>query len=135
MSVSSSTKSWAARLAASPPVRFERSAAAWAVTSGASAVQLISRRASRGAGVTYGRPGKTSEVVRLASARGDEDDMTFQINIGPSFERMAALDPAAVQAGKVLGTVIRPGPLKNALTGSWLGHPLHPVLTDVVIGA
>ena len=61
--------------------------------------------------------------------------MTFQINIGPSFERMAALDPAADQAGKVLGTVIRPGPLKNALTGSWLGHPLHPVLTDVVIGA
>jgi nitrite reductase/ring-hydroxylating ferredoxin subunit/uncharacterized membrane protein len=26
-------------------------------------------------------------------------------------------------------------PVKNALHGTWLGHPLHPVLTDVPIGA
>ena len=25
--------------------------------------------------------------------------------------------------------------LKNALHGTWLGHPLHPVLTDVPLGA
>ena len=61
--------------------------------------------------------------------------MAFQINIGEPVERMEALDPAAEEAGKLLGAVIRPGPLKNALSGSWLGHPLHPVLTDVVIGA
>jgi nitrite reductase/ring-hydroxylating ferredoxin subunit len=30
--------------------------------------------------------------------------------------------------------VIKPGPLKDALSGSWLGHALHPVLTDVTIG-
>ena len=26
-------------------------------------------------------------------------------------------------------------PLKTALNGSWLGHPLHPVLTDIPVGA
>ena len=31
--------------------------------------------------------------------------------------------------------MIRPGPLKNALSGSWLGHALHPMLTDVTIGS
>src|SRR5947207_10827721 len=25
--------------------------------------------------------------------------------------------------------------IKNALHGTWLGHPLHPVLTDIPIGA
>jgi nitrite reductase/ring-hydroxylating ferredoxin subunit/uncharacterized membrane protein len=28
-----------------------------------------------------------------------------------------------------------PGPLKDLLSGTWLGHPLHPMLTDVTIGA
>ena len=26
-------------------------------------------------------------------------------------------------------------PLKNALNGTWLGHPVHPVFTDVPVGA
>jgi nitrite reductase/ring-hydroxylating ferredoxin subunit/uncharacterized membrane protein len=30
---------------------------------------------------------------------------------------------------------VRPGALKDLLSGTWLGHPLHPVLTDVPIGA
>jgi hypothetical protein len=25
--------------------------------------------------------------------------------------------------------------IKNALHGTWLGHPLHPVLTDIPVGA
>ena len=45
-----------------------------------------------------------------------------------------ALDaPAAAVSGQVrerLGA----GGLKDLLSGTWLGHPLHPVLTDVVIG-
>jgi nitrite reductase/ring-hydroxylating ferredoxin subunit/uncharacterized membrane protein len=28
-----------------------------------------------------------------------------------------------------------PGPVKDALSGTWLGHPLHPLLTDIPIGA
>ncbi len=30
---------------------------------------------------------------------------------------------------------ISAGPPKDALSGSWLGHPLHPLLTDLPIGA
>ena len=37
---------------------------------------------------------------------------------------------AAFQAGGAAGRAV-----KNFLHGTWLGHPLHPVLTDVPIGA
>ena len=44
------------------------------------------------------------------------------------------LDTVADRVGPIaerLGT----GPFKDLLSGTWLGHPLHPVLTDVTIGA
>ncbi|MEA2211653.1 MAG: hypothetical protein QOF83_1601 [Solirubrobacteraceae bacterium] len=31
--------------------------------------------------------------------------------------------------------LVPPGPIKEALSGTWLGHPVHPLLTDVVIGS
>jgi nitrite reductase/ring-hydroxylating ferredoxin subunit/uncharacterized membrane protein len=52
-----------------------------------------------------------------------------------------AIDNASVMdgAGKALGKAVRgaigPGPAKDALSGTWLGHALHPLLTDVVIGS
>jgi nitrite reductase/ring-hydroxylating ferredoxin subunit len=48
---------------------------------------------------------------------------------------LEALDAPAKKIGKTVRSVIRPGPLKNALSGSWLGHALHPLLTDVAIGS
>lgn len=52
-------------------------------------------------------------------------------------ERVAALTaldgPAAAIAEQVRGA-LAPGALKDAISGSWLGHPLHPLLTDVPIG-
>jgi nitrite reductase/ring-hydroxylating ferredoxin subunit/uncharacterized membrane protein len=52
-------------------------------------------------------------------------------------ERISELDaldrPAALVAG-VVRRVVRPGAVKNALSGTYLGHPLHPLLTDVPIG-
>jgi nitrite reductase/ring-hydroxylating ferredoxin subunit/uncharacterized membrane protein len=45
-----------------------------------------------------------------------------------------ALDGPASRLGKLARSVIPPGPVKDALSGTWLGHPLHPVLTDVTIG-
>jgi nitrite reductase/ring-hydroxylating ferredoxin subunit/uncharacterized membrane protein len=36
-------------------------------------------------------------------------------------------------AGRVSGLLA--GPAKDALSGAWLGHPVHPVLTDLPIGA
>jgi nitrite reductase/ring-hydroxylating ferredoxin subunit len=47
---------------------------------------------------------------------------------------MGALDAPAKKLGKLARTVIKPGPMKDALSGTWLGHALHPLLTDVAIG-
>jgi nitrite reductase/ring-hydroxylating ferredoxin subunit len=44
-----------------------------------------------------------------------------------------ALQPAVNQAFQAAGENGRQ--VKNFLHGTWLGHPLHPVLTDVPIGA
>ncbi|MDQ6893795.1 MAG: Rieske 2Fe-2S domain-containing protein [Acidobacteriota bacterium] len=43
------------------------------------------------------------------------------------------VQPAVKSAFEGLGPTGRP--VKNALNGTWLGHPLHPVLTDIPIGA
>jgi nitrite reductase/ring-hydroxylating ferredoxin subunit/uncharacterized membrane protein len=45
-----------------------------------------------------------------------------------------ALDPVGTTLGKLVRDAVRPRRLKEVLSGSWLGHPLHPVLTDVTIG-
>jgi nitrite reductase/ring-hydroxylating ferredoxin subunit len=50
-------------------------------------------------------------------------------------EEAEALDPVAAKVGKVVRSVIKPGVAKDLLAGTWLGHALHPILTDVVIGA
>jgi len=41
-------------------------------------------------------------------------------------------DPIQKLLKQVLGNA---RPIKDALHGTWLGHPLHPVLTDVPVGA
>lgn len=48
---------------------------------------------------------------------------------------LEALDAPAKTIGKAVRSIIKPGPTKNALSGSWLGHALHPLLTDVTIGS
>ncbi|HWT22387.1 MAG TPA: Rieske 2Fe-2S domain-containing protein [Solirubrobacteraceae bacterium] len=54
-----------------------------------------------------------------------------------AFEQLARLedlDQPASTIGKAVRDVIPAGPVKDALTGTWLGHALHPLLTDVPIG-
>jgi nitrite reductase/ring-hydroxylating ferredoxin subunit/uncharacterized membrane protein len=49
-------------------------------------------------------------------------------------EKIDALDrPGRAVAGAV-SRVLPPGPVKDLLSGTWLGHTLHPVLTDLPIG-
>lgn len=48
---------------------------------------------------------------------------------------MEALDSPAKAIGKAVRDSVGRGPLKDALSGTWLGHPVHPMLTDVVIGS
>ncbi|MGI8778490.1 MAG: Rieske 2Fe-2S domain-containing protein [Acidimicrobiales bacterium] len=46
-----------------------------------------------------------------------------------------ALDVVANPVSSFVGGVIPHGVVKDALSGTWLGHPLHPMLTDVAIGS
>lgn len=48
-------------------------------------------------------------------------------------ESAEALDALGKAIGKQVRSTIKE-PLKDALSGTWLGHALHPLLTDVVIG-
>jgi len=48
--------------------------------------------------------------------------------------RVEALDGPADSISKLVRNLL-PKPIKDALAGSWLGHAVHPMLTDVPIGS
>src|SRR5436190_19421316 len=50
-------------------------------------------------------------------------------------ERLEALDRVAKPAARAVGRAVRPRMVRNLLSGTNLGHPLHPMLTDLPIGA
>ena len=50
-------------------------------------------------------------------------------------EAASPLDSAARPIARVVNVAIPPGAARNLLRGSWLGHALHPLLTDLPIGA
>ena len=52
-----------------------------------------------------------------------------------AIESAEVLDPVAKWAGNNVRSVVPSGPVKDALSGTWLGHAVHPMLTDVVIGS
>ena len=54
------------------------------------------------------------------------------------FDRLADVsrfDPAIDSVRRAVQAVLRPQALKDALHGTWLGHPLHPVLAQVPVGS
>ncbi|MFI7482145.1 Rieske 2Fe-2S domain-containing protein [Kocuria sp. M1R5S2] len=50
-------------------------------------------------------------------------------------ERWKALDRVARPLADGVGRAVRPTVVRNVLSGAVIGHPLHPLLTDVTIGA
>lgn len=50
-------------------------------------------------------------------------------------EAARELDGPAKAIGKAARGKLSDGAIKDALSGTWLGHALHPLLTDVVIGS
>ena len=50
-------------------------------------------------------------------------------------ESLEALDPIAKPVAANVRSTLKPGALKDLVSGTWLGHALHPLLTDVVIGS
>ena len=57
-------------------------------------------------------------------------------NVPDLLDRLEWLDdPAGAAQEKIKQAVPRSSPVGEALSGTWLGHPLHPLLTDVVLGS
>jgi nitrite reductase/ring-hydroxylating ferredoxin subunit/uncharacterized membrane protein len=52
-----------------------------------------------------------------------------------AIEHFDRLDGVASTISKAVGKAVQPRPVRNTLSGTTLGHPLHPVLTDFPIGA
>jgi len=58
----------------------------------------------------------------------------FWLTLTRKLEQARALDPVVNGVGKVVGTVLPRGPVKDVLHGTWLGHQLHPMLIAAPIG-
>lgn len=52
-----------------------------------------------------------------------------------ALERASILDAAAQPIAKKVRAWLSAEKLKDAISGTWLGHPVHPPLTDLVIGS
>ncbi|WP_045378589.1 Rieske 2Fe-2S domain-containing protein [Mycobacterium kyorinense] len=52
-----------------------------------------------------------------------------------ALERAGILDVPAQALAKKLRELFAPEPFKDAISGTWLGHPAHPPMTDLVIGS
>jgi nitrite reductase/ring-hydroxylating ferredoxin subunit len=50
-------------------------------------------------------------------------------------ESASVLDEPAKSVGKLVRGLLSAEPLKDVVSGTWLGHAVHPMLTDVVIGS
>ena len=56
----------------------------------------------------------------------------------PAIEAVEAaefLDEPGKAIGKRVRDALSPGALRDALSGTWVGHAIHPLMTDVVIGS
>src|SRR6185295_11791023 len=72
----------------------------------------------------------------MGAPRTCEVEMTLGENTANS--AVAALEAADAAALKLAGAVtkaIPAGARRDAISGTWIGHALHPLLTDVVIGS
>jgi uncharacterized membrane protein len=49
-------------------------------------------------------------------------------------ESAETLDGLGRTAGRTVRQLVPDGAVKETLGGAWLGHPLHPILTDIPIG-
>jgi nitrite reductase/ring-hydroxylating ferredoxin subunit/uncharacterized membrane protein len=57
-------------------------------------------------------------------------------SLAEHIEQLEVLDPVAEPMQKLAHSAIPEGSsVKDSLSGTWLGHPLHPPLTDIVVGA
>lgn len=55
--------------------------------------------------------------------------------LAESVGRIEGLDPLADRLASAVRGALPPGAVKNALSGTWIGHAFHPLMTDVPIGS
>src|SRR4051794_5564399 len=55
--------------------------------------------------------------------------------IADRIEKIDALDRLGKPLEDLAARLIPRGPVKDTLSGTWLAHPLHPMLTDIPIGS
>jgi uncharacterized membrane protein len=68
-----------------------------------------------------------------AADRPDRTSRLYRCAVG--IENQTGLDPWAQRLADALPTSLRTGPVRDFLGGRWLGHALHPLLTDFPLGA
>jgi nitrite reductase/ring-hydroxylating ferredoxin subunit/uncharacterized membrane protein len=68
-------------------------------------------------------PSTTEQLTRWGQALRD------------AIDRNATLDELGRRVSEAVQARVPAGPVKDLLSGTPLGHPVHPMLTDVVIGA
>jgi nitrite reductase/ring-hydroxylating ferredoxin subunit len=66
---------------------------------------------------------------------GHKTNMSSETTLIDSLEGLEPLDGIGKQFGKGVRGLFGQGAVKDGLSGRWLGHALHPLLTDVVIGS
>lgn len=70
-----------------------------------------------------------------ASGPTDREDASPLRALADELEGVQPLDGPAQVVGETVRKAIPSGKAKDALRGSWFGHALHPLLTDLVIGS
>jgi nitrite reductase/ring-hydroxylating ferredoxin subunit/uncharacterized membrane protein len=72
----------------------------------------------------------------MSSAAGNHSRRPSVLQpLAAAAESAAVFDAPAGAIGARVRDLLSGVPLKQALSGSWLGHAVHPMLTDVVIGS
>src|SRR5437660_12527713 len=61
--------------------------------------------------------------------------MDFPHELVRRIERFTLLDKVADPLAGLVGKIVAPRRVRNLLSGTWMGHPAHPMLTDLPIGA
>ena len=73
--------------------------------------------------------------MSIAWNHGSAKEQPVRVKIAEPIEQLEALDAVLEPLQKAVQTVVpEQSALKDVLSGTWLGEPLHPPLTDVVSG-
>jgi uncharacterized membrane protein len=61
-------------------------------------------------------------------------DGSIAVDVVTRLENEKALDPLVSKVGVLVDRVLAPPAVRSALQGHWLGHAIHPALTDIPLG-